>query len=140
MGCRYSSSSPDAQVFTNYKYTARYSLYTLLHPHPKICFYLLYSNFLFLQIQSDNSPVDDGIYWSVNFTRFEQFFRDQAIVLAMRKKHGIECGEITRAMLRISEVTTSADATKTQAISAAEISRAIAAGYSISAEVGSCYW
>jgi len=86
-------------------------------------------------VRSNDPPVDDGIYWSVNFSRFEQFFRDQAIVVAMRKKHGIECGEITRAMLRISEVTTSADATKTQAISAAEISRALAAGYSISSEV-----
>ena len=73
----------------------------------------------------------------MNFPRFEQFFRDQAIVAAIRKKHGIECGEITRAMLRISEVTTAAYASKTQAMSANEISRSLASGFSMSSEVGS---
>ncbi|CAK8689986.1 unnamed protein product [Clavelina lepadiformis] len=78
---------------------------------------------------------DDGIYWSINIQRFEQYFRDQAIVSAATRKHGQACGEIVRAMLRISEVTTLSDAWKTQLVSAAEIFRALPPNYTLSAEV-----
>ena len=37
--------------------------------------------------------VQNQLYWSVNITRFEQFFRDQAVVAAVTKKHGVVCGE-----------------------------------------------
>ena len=53
----------------------------------------------------------------------------------MTKKHGVESGEIIRAMLRISEVTTPPEATSTQAISAAEIARSLGSGCAIPTQV-----
>uniref|UniRef100_H2ZAS8 DNA-directed RNA polymerase III subunit RPC3 n=1 Tax=Ciona savignyi TaxID=51511 RepID=H2ZAS8_CIOSA len=81
------------------------------------------------RFKSDNGDIsaleDDGVYWSVNISRFLQFFRDQSIVSSVTHRYGTSCGEIVRAMLRISEVTTSANAPTTQPISGAEISRSL---------------
>nr|XP_002130318.1 DNA-directed RNA polymerase III subunit RPC3 [Ciona intestinalis] len=68
---------------------------------------------------------DDGVYWSVNISRFQQYFRDQSIVASVTQRFGTPCGEIVRAMLRISEVTTPANAQSTQPISSAEIARSL---------------
>ena len=80
---------------------------------------------------------DDGIYWSVNMERFEQFFRDQSIVNAITKKYGATYGEITRAMLRISEATTSYPAHRTSPISVSEITRTLRPGLSLADKVRS---
>uniref|UniRef100_F7AE51 DNA-directed RNA polymerase III subunit RPC3 n=1 Tax=Ciona intestinalis TaxID=7719 RepID=F7AE51_CIOIN len=71
------------------------------------------------------SVKDDGVYWSVNISRFQQYFRDQSIVASVTQRFGTPCGEIVRAMLRISEVTTPANAQSTQPISSAEIARSL---------------
>ncbi|KAG9345417.1 hypothetical protein JZ751_009964 [Albula glossodonta] len=78
---------------------------------------------------------DDGIYWQVNFDRFHQHFRDQAIVSAVASKLDPTSSEIVRTMLRMSEVTTTATAACTQPLSANEIFRALPPSYSISRPV-----
>ncbi|KAI1885910.1 hypothetical protein AGOR_G00208620 [Albula goreensis] len=78
---------------------------------------------------------DDGIYWQVNFDRFHQHFRDQAIVSAVASKLDPTSSEIVRTMLRMSEVTTTATAACTQPLSANEIFRAFPPSYSISRPV-----
>uniref|UniRef100_UPI0035901CF3 DNA-directed RNA polymerase III subunit RPC3 isoform X1 n=1 Tax=Myxine glutinosa TaxID=7769 RepID=UPI0035901CF3 len=70
-------------------------------------------------------PPDDGIYWHVNFERFHQFFRDQAIVSAVASKLDKTAGEIVRTMLRLSELTTTGNAAVTQPISSLEILHAL---------------
>ena len=59
--------------------------------------------------------------------------------MALCVVNGVVCGEVIRAMLRISEVTTFANATRTLAISAAEISRALSSGFAISTDVSTDY-
>ncbi|NP_956526.1 DNA-directed RNA polymerase III subunit RPC3 [Danio rerio] len=74
---------------------------------------------------------DEGIHWQVNFERFHLHFRDQAIISAVSCKLDQTSGEIVRTMLRMSEVTTSANAAFTQALSANEIFRALPSNYNI---------
>ncbi|KAL4636168.1 DNA-directed RNA polymerase III subunit RPC3 [Arapaima gigas] len=74
---------------------------------------------------------DEGIYWQVNFDRFHQHFRDQAIVSAVASKMDQTSSEIVRTMLRMSEVTTTPSAAYTQPLSANEIFRALPPSYSI---------
>ncbi|XP_035285696.1 DNA-directed RNA polymerase III subunit RPC3 isoform X2 [Anguilla rostrata] len=74
---------------------------------------------------------DMGIYWQVNFDRFHQHFRDQAIVSAVASKMDQTSSEIVRTMLRMSEVTTTPTAACTQPLSANEIFRALPPSYSI---------
>uniref|UniRef100_A0A3B4CN78 DNA-directed RNA polymerase III subunit RPC3 n=1 Tax=Pygocentrus nattereri TaxID=42514 RepID=A0A3B4CN78_PYGNA len=74
---------------------------------------------------------DEGIYWQVNFERFHLHFRHQAIISAVASKLDQTSSEIVRTMLRLSEVTTPANATYTQALSANEIFRALPASYNI---------
>ncbi|XP_059423533.1 DNA-directed RNA polymerase III subunit RPC3 [Carassius carassius] len=82
--------------------------------------------------KTDNSERgDEGIYWQVNFQRFHLHFRDQAIINAVSCKLDQTSGEIVRTMLRMSEVTTSAHAAFTQALSANEIFRALPSSYNI---------
>lgn len=59
--------------------------------------------------------------YSINFSRYKQYFRDEAIISGIKQKFGNICSEIIRTILRISEVTTSAHAERTQPISANEI-------------------
>ncbi|XP_067878635.1 DNA-directed RNA polymerase III subunit RPC3 [Heterodontus francisci] len=80
-------------------------------------------------------PPDDGIYWQVNFERFHQHFRDQAIVAAVGSKLDQTSSEIVRTMLRMSEVTTSSSSSHTQPLSSNEIFRAFPAGYNLSKQV-----
>lgn len=75
---------------------------------------------------------DEGIYWQVNFERFHQHFRDQAIVSAVASKLDQTSSEIVRTMLRMSEVTTTQTAAYTQPLSANEIFRSLPPNYSIS--------
>ncbi|XP_037532847.1 DNA-directed RNA polymerase III subunit RPC3 [Nematolebias whitei] len=75
---------------------------------------------------------DEGIYWQVNFERFHQHFRDQAIISAVANKLDQTSSEIVRTILRMSEVTTSSSATCTKPLSANEIFRSLPAGYNIS--------
>ncbi|KAM9487973.1 DNA-directed RNA polymerase III subunit RPC3 [Clarias gariepinus] len=81
----------------------------------------------------DNTEVsgDEGIYWQVNFERFHLHFRHQAIIGAVASKLDQTSSEIVRTMLRMSEVTTPANAAYTQAISANEIFRALPTSYNI---------
>ncbi|XP_072139026.1 DNA-directed RNA polymerase III subunit RPC3 [Mobula birostris] len=81
------------------------------------------------------SPPDDGIYWQVNFDRFHQHFRDQAIIAAVSSKLDQTSSEIVRTMLRLSEVTTSSNSSHTQPLSSNEIFRAFPSGYNISKQV-----
>ncbi|XP_018593411.1 DNA-directed RNA polymerase III subunit RPC3 [Scleropages formosus] len=81
------------------------------------------------------SSGDEGIYWQVNFDRFHQHFRDQAIVSAVAGKMDQTSSEIVRTMLRMSEVTTTPSAAYTQPLSANEIFRALPPSYSISRPV-----
>lgn len=74
---------------------------------------------------------DEGIFWQVNFERFHLHFRHQAIISAVASKLDPTSSEIVRTMLRLSEVTTPANAAHTQALSANEIFRALPAGYNI---------
>ncbi|XP_072536723.1 DNA-directed RNA polymerase III subunit RPC3 [Salminus brasiliensis] len=74
---------------------------------------------------------DEGIYWQVNFERFHLHFRHQAIISAVASKLDPTSSEIVRTMLRLSEVTTPANAAYTQALSANEIFRALPASYNI---------
>ncbi|XP_069796703.1 DNA-directed RNA polymerase III subunit RPC3 isoform X2 [Narcine bancroftii] len=80
-------------------------------------------------------PHNDGVYWQVNFDRFHQHFRDQAIVAAVGSKLDQTCSEIVRTMLRISEVTTSSTSSHTQPLSSNEIFRAFPTGYNLSKQV-----
>lgn len=80
-------------------------------------------------------PPDDGIYWQVNFERFHQHFRDQAIVSAVANRMDQTSSEIVRTMLRMSEVTTSSGAPYTQPLSSNEIFRSLPAGYNITKQV-----
>uniref|UniRef100_A0A4W5R5M5 DNA-directed RNA polymerase III subunit RPC3 n=1 Tax=Hucho hucho TaxID=62062 RepID=A0A4W5R5M5_9TELE len=75
---------------------------------------------------------DEGIYWQVNFERFHQHFRDQAIISAVASKMDQTSIEIVRTMLRMSEVTTTQTAAYTQPLSANEIFRSLPPNYSIS--------
>uniref|UniRef100_A0A674D9D0 DNA-directed RNA polymerase III subunit RPC3 n=1 Tax=Salmo trutta TaxID=8032 RepID=A0A674D9D0_SALTR len=75
---------------------------------------------------------DEGIYWQVNFERFHQHFRDQAIISAVASKLDQTSSEIVRTMLRMSEVTTTQTAAYTQPLSANEIFRSLPPNYSIS--------
>ncbi|XP_043935915.1 DNA-directed RNA polymerase III subunit RPC3 isoform X2 [Protopterus annectens] len=86
------------------------------------------------QEDGECSP-DDGVYWEVNFERFHQHFRDQAIVSAVASKLDQTSSEIVRTMLRMSEVTTSSNAQYTQPLSSNEIFRALPSGYNISKQV-----
>lgn len=74
---------------------------------------------------------DEGIYWQVNFERFHQYFRDQAIITAVANKLDKTSSEIVRTMLRMSEVTTSPSASCTRPLSANEIFRSLPVGYNI---------
>ncbi|XP_014842681.1 PREDICTED: DNA-directed RNA polymerase III subunit RPC3 [Poecilia mexicana] len=74
---------------------------------------------------------DEGIYWQVNFERFHQHFRDQAIISAVANKLDQTSSEIVRTILRMSEVTTSATAACTKPLSANEIFRSLPASYNI---------
>ncbi|XP_072572779.1 DNA-directed RNA polymerase III subunit RPC3 isoform X2 [Paramormyrops kingsleyae] len=78
---------------------------------------------------------DEGIYWQVNFERFHQYFRDQAIIGAVASKLDQTSSEIVRTMLRMSEVTTTPTAAYTQPLSVNEIFRALPPSYSISRPV-----
>ncbi|XP_069074042.1 DNA-directed RNA polymerase III subunit RPC3 isoform X1 [Pleurodeles waltl] len=78
---------------------------------------------------------DDGIYWQVNFVRFHQHFRDQAIITAVANRMDQTSSEIVRTMLRMSEVTTSSNAPYTQPLSSNEIFRSLPPGYNISKQV-----
>ncbi|KAK1795312.1 hypothetical protein P4O66_010479, partial [Electrophorus voltai] len=75
---------------------------------------------------------DEGIYWQVNVERFHLHFRHQAIISAVASKLDQTSSEIVRTMLRMSEVTTPANAAYTQAVSANEIFRALPPSYNIS--------
>uniref|UniRef100_A0A4W4FSA4 DNA-directed RNA polymerase III subunit RPC3 n=1 Tax=Electrophorus electricus TaxID=8005 RepID=A0A4W4FSA4_ELEEL len=75
---------------------------------------------------------DEGIYWQVNVERFHLHFRHQAIISAVASKLDQTSSEIVRTMLRMSEVTTPANAAYTQAVSANEIFRAVPPSYNIS--------
>lgn len=74
---------------------------------------------------------DEGIYWQVNFERFHQHFRDQAIISAVVNKLDQTSSEIVRTILRMSEVTTSPTATCTKPLSANELFRSLPASYNI---------
>ncbi|KAM4567385.1 DNA-directed RNA polymerase III subunit RPC3 [Fundulus diaphanus] len=74
---------------------------------------------------------DEGIYWQVNFERFHQYFRDQAIISAVANKLDQTSSEIVRTILRMSEVTTSPAATCTKPLSTNEIFRSLPASYNI---------
>ncbi|KAJ8289988.1 hypothetical protein GJAV_G00007470 [Gymnothorax javanicus] len=83
------------------------------------------------KMDTPESSGDMGIYWQVNFDRFHQHFRDQAIVGAVASKLDQTSSEIVRTMLRMSEVTTTPTAACTQPLSANEIFRALPPSYSI---------
>ncbi|XP_027868517.1 DNA-directed RNA polymerase III subunit RPC3 isoform X2 [Xiphophorus couchianus] len=74
---------------------------------------------------------DEGIHWQVNFERFHQHFRDQAIISAVANKLDQTSSEIVRTILRMSEVTTSATAACTKPLSANEVFRSLPASYNI---------
>lgn len=74
---------------------------------------------------------DEGVYWQVNFERFHLYFRHQAIISAVASKLDQISSEVVRTMLRMSEVTTPANAVCTQALSANEIFRALPTNYNI---------
>ncbi|MEQ2244899.1 DNA-directed RNA polymerase III subunit RPC3, partial [Ilyodon furcidens] len=78
---------------------------------------------------------DEGIYWQVNFERFHQHFRDQAIISAVANKLDQTSSEIVRTILRMSEVTTSPTATCTKPLSANEIFRSLPASYNIPRQI-----
>ncbi|NXD73135.1 RPC3 polymerase, partial [Eolophus roseicapillus] len=84
---------------------------------------------------STEPPPDDGIYWQVNIDRFHQHFRDQAIVSAVANRMDQTSSEVVRTMLRMSEVTTSSNASYTQPLSSNEIFRSLPAGYNIGKQV-----
>ncbi|KAG2462672.1 RPC3 polymerase, partial [Polypterus senegalus] len=88
-----------------------------------------------LNSTNKETPEDDGIYWKVNFERFHQYFRDQAIITAVANKLDQTSSEIVRTMLRMSEVTTPPNAAHTQPLSSNEIFRALPSGYNISKQV-----
>uniref|UniRef100_V9KPL2 DNA-directed RNA polymerase III subunit RPC3 n=1 Tax=Callorhinchus milii TaxID=7868 RepID=V9KPL2_CALMI len=88
------------------------------------------------QAPAEPEPLlDGGIYWQVNLQRFHQHFRDQAIVGAIGSKLDQTSSEIVRAMLRMSEITTSSTSPHTQPLSSNEIFRALPTGYNISKQV-----
>nr|XP_033780964.1 LOW QUALITY PROTEIN: DNA-directed RNA polymerase III subunit RPC3 [Geotrypetes seraphini] len=87
------------------------------------------------EADSKEALPDDGIYWQVNTERFHQHFRDQAIIGAIANKMDQVSSEIVRTMLRMSEVTTSSNASHTQPLSSNEIFRSLPAGYNISKQV-----
>lgn len=78
---------------------------------------------------------DEGIYWKVNFERFHLHFRDQTIISAVACKLDQTSSEIVRTMLRMSEVTTPANAAFTQALSANEIFRSLPSNYNIARQI-----
>ncbi|XP_012721190.2 DNA-directed RNA polymerase III subunit RPC3 isoform X1 [Fundulus heteroclitus] len=80
---------------------------------------------------TSESHGDEGIYWQVNFERFHQYFRDQAIISAVANKLDQTSSEIVRTILRMSEVTTSPTATCTKPLSTNEIFRSLPASYNI---------
>uniref|UniRef100_A0A3Q2Q0E5 DNA-directed RNA polymerase III subunit RPC3 n=1 Tax=Fundulus heteroclitus TaxID=8078 RepID=A0A3Q2Q0E5_FUNHE len=80
---------------------------------------------------TSESHGDEGIYWQVNFERFHQYFRDQAIISAVANKMDQTSSEIVRTILRMSEVTTSPTATCTKPLSTNEIFRSLPASYNI---------
>ncbi|XP_064416599.1 DNA-directed RNA polymerase III subunit RPC3 isoform X2 [Latimeria chalumnae] len=88
-----------------------------------------------LEEETKESPPDDGVYWQVNFDRFHQHFRDQAIVSAVASKLDQTSSEIVRTMLRMSEITTSSGAAHTQPLSSNEIFRSLPSGYNISKQI-----
>ncbi|CAI9717057.1 DNA-directed RNA polymerase III subunit RPC3-like [Octopus vulgaris] len=71
-----------------------------------------------MKISENNT---DTVYWKVDFDRFHQHFRDQAIISAMLNKIDKKASEIIRTMLRISETNTTADSLITTPISINEI-------------------
>ncbi|KAF5904485.1 DNA-directed RNA polymerase III subunit RPC3, partial [Clarias magur] len=83
------------------------------------------------KLENTEMSGDEGIYWQVNFERFHLHFRHQAIIGAVASKLDQTSSEIVRTMLRMSEVTTPANAAYTQAISANEIFRALPTSYNI---------
>ncbi|XP_053743436.1 DNA-directed RNA polymerase III subunit RPC3 isoform X1 [Synchiropus splendidus] len=78
---------------------------------------------------------DESIYWQVNFERFHQHFRDQAIIGAVANKMDQTSSEIVRTMLRMSEVTTAGNAPCTKPLSANEIFRSLPTTYNIARHI-----
>uniref|UniRef100_A0A1A7YM05 DNA-directed RNA polymerase III subunit RPC3 n=1 Tax=Iconisemion striatum TaxID=60296 RepID=A0A1A7YM05_9TELE len=78
---------------------------------------------------------DEGIYWQVNYTRFHQHFRDQAIISAVASKLDQTSSEIVRTILRMSEVTTSPMDSCTKPLSANEIFRSLPPSYNIPRQI-----
>uniref|UniRef100_A0A1A8FAT5 DNA-directed RNA polymerase III subunit RPC3 n=1 Tax=Nothobranchius korthausae TaxID=1143690 RepID=A0A1A8FAT5_9TELE len=78
---------------------------------------------------------DEGIYWQVNFTRFHQHFRDQAIISAVASKLDQTSSEIVRTILRMSEVTTSPTDSCTKPLSANEIFRSLPSSHNIPRQI-----
>ncbi|XP_041465515.1 DNA-directed RNA polymerase III subunit RPC3-like [Lytechinus variegatus] len=73
--------------------------------------------------QDTEVPLDDGIYWKVNFERFHRYFRDQDIILAMTQRIDKTAGEVVGTMLRMSELTTDFMARETKPLSFHDILR-----------------
>ncbi|XP_041373879.1 DNA-directed RNA polymerase III subunit RPC3-like isoform X2 [Gigantopelta aegis] len=74
-----------------------------------------------IKTEGSSSVQDDVVYWRINFERFHQHFRDQAIIDAVSKKIDKKASEIVRTMLRLSEVKTDPFAEVTLPLSFTEI-------------------
>lgn len=75
-----------------------------------------------LKTCTDENEVDGGIYWKVNFDRFNQYLRDQLLVEAIRTLLFDErAGQIVRILLQLSETRTHHLAAITTPISNHEI-------------------
>ncbi|XP_030832771.1 DNA-directed RNA polymerase III subunit RPC3-like [Strongylocentrotus purpuratus] len=68
-------------------------------------------------------PLDDGIYWKVNFERFHRYFRDQDIISAITQRIDKSAGDVVATMLRMSELTTDFMARETKPLSFHDIAR-----------------
>lgn len=64
-----------------------------------------------------------SMYWSINKYRYRQVFRDEVIVKAITNKYDVMQGQIIRAMLRLSELTTPYSEKVTSVMSVREIHR-----------------
>ncbi|CAI8030543.1 DNA-directed RNA polymerase III subunit RPC3 [Geodia barretti] len=51
--------------------------------------------------EGEEKPVDDGVFWSVNFDNFHQHFQDKAIVSAVRERVDETAACVMRSLLRM---------------------------------------
>jgi DNA-directed RNA polymerase III subunit RPC3 len=53
--------------------------------------------------EAEEKPVDDGVFWSINYDKFHQYFQDKAIVSAAGERIDEAAACVMRSLLRMSD-------------------------------------